>query len=129
MVPVFFVVGAAILMKGTAVVWVGSIATSPLCEEKRRNLLNHTESVLAKLGEINHSPSPRKLDSLKADIALLRPSVRSGWVQPTEFAAASRIATYITWLHTKSSLSGITALTRNTVREIYTSSVEKVFAP
>ena len=105
---------AAATIKGGSFIWAASIFTSPLSEHRRRQLLDHAETVLKKLEEVGPSPHSAKLASMRRDLALIRANVARGWTKPNEFRAASRVTNFMAWQHTRCAFAGIGELLRNT---------------
>lgn len=127
MVPVFVAAAAAVaaIPHIIAAGWVASIATDPLAEDSRKELLDHVESVLSKLETLGRSPSKTKLNSLRADLGVLREKMHHGWVQWAEFVAALRVTNFVVFARTKSTAGGICELINNSLDK----AVSAIFPP
>ena len=111
---------AAAAIKGGGFIWGASVFTSPLSEERRQHLLAHAETVLKKLEDSGRSPGPRKIASVRRDLALLSANVASGWTKPHEFRAAGRVANFMGWQHTRGAFAGVGELLRNSSGAFHT---------
>ncbi len=110
----------AVAIKGGGFIWGASVFTSPLSEERRQRLLDHAETVLKKLEDSSRSPGPRKIASVRRDLALLSANVARGWTTPHEFRAAGRVANFMGWQHTRGAFTGVGQLLRNSSGAFHT---------
>ncbi|MDO8571399.1 MAG: hypothetical protein Q7R79_01855, partial [bacterium] len=125
--PAFGWAAGVVLAHALAIVYVSYVATSPTAETRRKNFVNHaSKDVIAKLAKLQQGPSPEKLKSLRADIALLRKNVAVGWVTPEEQLAGVRVCAFVLGAHTKSTLVGIWESLKNTASAVE-GSIDSVF--
>jgi hypothetical protein len=90
------------------------IAVSPTAEPQRRKMLRHAEKdVLAKLSKMGQGPSKEKLQSLRADLKLLRTNVETGWVTWPEQRAGIDVIVFVLGAHSKATLRGIWTMLKN----------------
>lgn len=112
MVAPLFIAGtaAAAIVKGGAMVWFGSRATSPLSAPWRKEFLDESEQEVQILEERKLS-SDEWIRTLRADIVLLRAHQAEGWGDSKIFDSAARLSSYRGWVHTTTGVSGICGLT------------------
>jgi hypothetical protein len=114
MVPIAVVgIIAAVGLHAGGAIYVASIATDPLSEPSRREHLDSVERTLEKLRELGRPIGDEKIAQLRADIALLRKNIATGWLLPEEYAAAARLAAFKGYEHTKGAFVGTGTLIYN----------------
>lgn len=116
MVPVLLVAGAVVatVPHVLAAGYVAGIATDPLREQSRRELLAHVRLALKKLPEIGRPLGDKKAAALRKDINLLQKNAGPGWHEWHESIAAVRLSRFMGWEHTKGTVNGTGILLYNT---------------
>jgi hypothetical protein len=74
---------------------------SPAGAASRKSLLSHTKELLKILKEQDRGLSEENEAEIKADLALLRKSIKQGWRNSAEIAALTRVLTFLSVEHTK----------------------------
>ncbi len=89
------------------IAFTASWATSPTTAPMRKSFIRHVDNVRDSL-QIADIPLENSDDAkLLADIEVLRESAGRGWTEPNETLALWEILKFLSWAHSKATVSGV----------------------